>query len=76
MKIKLTEKQFKKLILKEDYYKCVGEWNPVCGRNTQNGDTVIYQNECFAETSAAEVLYFLMTLKKILLKKVIFVLQI
>ena len=51
MKIKLTEKQFKKLILKEDYYKCGGEWNPVCGRK-QNGDTIIYQNECFAETSA------------------------
>ncbi len=57
MKIKLTEKQFNKLILKEDYYNCGGEWNPVCGRNTQNSDTIIYQNECFAETSAAEVLY-------------------
>ena len=57
MKIKLTEKQFKKLILKEDYYKCGSEWEPVCGRNTQNGDTTIYRNSCFAETSAAEVLY-------------------
>jgi len=57
MKIKLTEKQFNKLILKEDYYKCGNEWNPVCGRNTQNGDTIIYQNECLAETSAADVLY-------------------
>ena len=58
MKIKLTERQFKKLILKEDYYKCSGEWNPVCAKNTQNGDTLIYKNDCLAETSAGEVLYF------------------
>ena len=57
MKIKLTEKQFKKIILKEDYYKCGNEWEPVCGKNSQNGDTIIYQNNCVAETSAADVLY-------------------
>lgn len=57
MKIKLTERQFKKLILKEDYVKCGGEWKPVCAKNTQNGDTVVYTNECVAETSASEVLY-------------------
>ena len=57
MKIKLTERQFKKLILKEDYYKCGGEWKPVCGKNTQNGDTLVYKNDCFAEMSAAAVLY-------------------
>lgn len=58
MKIKLTESQFKKLILKEDYYKCSGDWKPVCAKNTQNGDTLVYSNDCIAETSAAEVLYF------------------
>jgi len=57
MKIKLTERQFNKLILKEDYYKCGGEWKPVCAKNTQNGDTVVYTNECVAETSASGVLY-------------------
>ena len=57
MKIKLTEKQFRKLILKEDYYKCGSEWKPVCAKNTQNGDTLVYKNDCIAEMSASEVLY-------------------
>ena len=57
MKIKITENQFNKLILKEDYYKCGGEWNPVCAKSTQNGDTLVYKNECVAETSASEVIY-------------------
>ena len=57
MKIKLTERQFKKLIIKEDYYDCDSKWEPVCAKNTQNGDTLIYRNECIAETSAAEVIY-------------------
>ena len=57
MKLKLTERQFRKIILKEDYYKCGNEWEPVCGKNSQNGDTIIYQNNCVAETSAADVLY-------------------
>jgi hypothetical protein len=69
MKIKLTERQFRKLILKEDYYKCSGEWKPVCAKNTQNGDTIVFENDCVAETSAAEVLYVFDEVQKSMVKK-------
>jgi len=58
MKIKLTERQFKKLILKEqDFYDCEDDWNPVCAKSTQNEDTLIFRNECHAIKSAFEPLY-------------------
>jgi hypothetical protein len=69
MKIKLTESQFKKLLLREDYYKCSGEWKPVCAKNTQNGDTIVYENDCVAETSASEVLYFFDDVQKNMVKR-------
>jgi len=58
MKIKLTERQFKKLILKEqDFYECEDTWQPVCAKNTQNDDTIVFRNECHAIKAAFEPLY-------------------
>jgi len=58
MKIKLTEIQFKKLILKEqDYYDCEESWQPICAKSAQNNDTIIFMNECHAIKAAFDPLY-------------------
>lgn len=58
MKIKLTEYQLRKLIISEtDYYECEDKWEPVCAKNTQNNDTIIFKNDCYASKAAFDTLY-------------------